>query len=403
MRSQYPLRPSRFNGVINCTPAPPVILVVIAAVLAASTPAKESEKAAAPTELADRVASDDGRLVGAIREFILATSMERRFEDMQPYRGTIPLSGVPYEMVAIPGGKFAMGSPADEAHRGVDEGPQRTVAVQPFWMGKFEVTWGQFDPFMSTAVRRSAAGVPEQLPKSANLPDFVSSPTVPYMDMSFGMGRDDDHPAISMTHHAASKFCQWLSAQTGHFYRLPTEAEWEYACRAGSTTAYHFGDRVEELENYGWYWHDLGSDAYAKVGMKKPNPWGLFDMHGNVSEWCLDQYFADAYRGGRRPVPPRDLYPRVYRGGSWDSDPEDLRSAKRFASNKDLKRQDPCLPQSIWYHTDALWLGFRIVRPLEIPSAEEMDRLWNCGDVSEDKPWNEGVRAQRKTPIARGR
>ena len=101
-------------------------------------------------------------------------------------------------------------------------------------------------------------------------------------------------PAISMTHHAAMEYCRWLSAKTGKTYRLPTEAEWEYACRAGTKTAYSFGDDPTKLGEYAWYADN--SDGTPQIGgKKKPNPWGLYDMHGNVAEWCVDQYDKDFY------------------------------------------------------------------------------------------------------------
>ena len=106
--------------------------------------------------------------------------------------------------------------------------------------------------------------------------------------MSFGMGKDG-FPAIAMTQHGANKFCQWLSAKTGHFYRLPTEAEWEYAARAGTTTTYFWGNDGSKLGQYAWY-ADNSDFKYQKVGKKKPNPWGLYDIYGNVTEWVLDQY-----------------------------------------------------------------------------------------------------------------
>ncbi|MEZ5300890.1 MAG: SUMF1/EgtB/PvdO family nonheme iron enzyme [Verrucomicrobiales bacterium] len=283
---------------------------------------------------------------------------------MKEYSGKIPSTGATFAMVPIPSGKFLMGSPPDEPNRREDEGPQREVEVAPFWMGKFEVTWDLYWPYMLSEIKRNKFGSAESLPDDATFAMLVSAPTNPYLDPTFGMGKEG-YPAIMMTHHAACKFCQWLSAQTGHYYRLPTEAEWEYACRAGTKTAYSFGGDVGELSKYGEFWREDGPDAYAKVGTKKPNPWGLFDMHGNVSEWCLDQYYADAYQTGRKTVPPADLYPRVYRGGSWWDDPEDLRSARRFASDDDIMRQDPQLPRSIWHTTDSQHIGFRIVRPLD--------------------------------------
>jgi formylglycine-generating enzyme required for sulfatase activity len=201
--------------------------------------------------------------------------------------------------------------------------------------------------------------------------------------MSFGMGKDG-FPAISMTQHAANKYCQWLSAKTGQFYRLPTEAEWEYACRAGTTTTYFFGNDAAQLKEYAWF--EANSDfKYQKVGKKKPNPWGLFDMHGNVAEWCLDQYAPDYYQQFKDKVAENPWnkstkpYPQVVRGGSWDDTPEALRSAGRRFSGKEWKAQDPQLPKSIWYVTDAQFLGLRVIRPLKVPSAEEMFKYWNNG------------------------
>jgi formylglycine-generating enzyme required for sulfatase activity len=202
------------------------------------------------------------------------------------------------------------------------------------------------------------------------------------------MGKGD-FPAISMTQHAANKYCQWLSAKTGQFYRLPTEAEWEYACRAGTTTAYYFGDDPAPLKQHAWY--GANSDfKYQKVGRKKPNPWGLYDMYGNVIEWCIDQYDANAYQpfAGSTAQEPwiksTKPYPHVVRGGHWDDeDPANLRSAARRGSSKQWKQQDPQLPKSIWYHTDAQWLGFRVVRPLQVPPPAELLKLWNNGVTSE--------------------
>jgi formylglycine-generating enzyme required for sulfatase activity len=122
----------------------------------------------------------------------------------------------------------------------------------------------------------------------------VTRPTPPYGDESFGYGKGKQ-PAINMTWHAAMEYCRWLSAKTGKAYRLPTEAEWEFAARAGTTAAYSFGDDPRALGDYGWTRENSGERPHA-VASKKPNAWGLFDMHGNVSEWILDQYDADAYR-----------------------------------------------------------------------------------------------------------
>ncbi len=168
------------------------------------------------------------------------------------------------------------------------------------------------------------------------------------------------------------EYCRWLSQKTGKIYRLPTEAEWEYAARAGTTTAYFFGDDPSRLGDYAWYAANA-DDTTHKVGSKKPNPWGLYDMYGNVDEWCLDTYKKDAYaqyptnKVTLWPVvlPGPDRFGNVVRGGSWADDPPACRSAARRASEKRWIRQDPQRPKSIWWLTDADFVGFRIVRPVE--------------------------------------
>ena len=332
---------------------------------------------------------DTVELVTKIHAFNTEKSPEKAPEEMKPYTGTIPKTGKEYKMVVIPGGEFTMGSPETEKDRKPDEGPQVKVKIDPFWMGAYEVTWDQYLYFMLTPDSRYKDGALKTPPPPGSpVVDAVSSPTAPYTDMTFGMGQDG-FPAISMTEHAASKFCEWLSAQTGHFYRLPTEAEWEYAARAGTTTPWFFGEDPATLGDYAWF-YDNSDGKTQPVGQKKPNPWGLYDILGNVTEWTLDQYDEKFYGtlGGSTANPfnrPRTLYPRVARGGSWDDDPKDLRAAARRASNESWKQQDPQLPKSIWYHTNAQFLGFRIVRPLKVPAPEEMHTYWNLGTVNEQK------------------
>jgi formylglycine-generating enzyme required for sulfatase activity len=205
--------------------------------------------------------------------------------------------------------------------------------------------------------------------------------------MDFGMGVDG-FPAICMTEFAARHYTKWLSMKTGRFHRLPSEAEWEYACRAGSTTAYHFGDDPAALGEYAWTLEN-SDGAYHKVRLKKPNAWGLYDMHGNVSEWCLDQFVEDAYAGwaeqGKISSPvswPTKIYPRVVRGGSWDEEAAECRSAARRGSDKEWKVQDPQFPKSIWYFTDARFVGFRVIRPLVPPPPEEWEKYWEADVAS---------------------
>jgi formylglycine-generating enzyme required for sulfatase activity len=291
---------------------------------------------------------------------------------MKPYTETIPGTDIKFDMVPIPGGTFLMGSPPSEPERGDDEGPQHPVTIAPFWMGKCEVTWDEYDQFAFSydikKKQREKVDLNNQ-PENEKLADAVTRPTRPYADETFGLGRRGQ-PVICITHHAAMEYCRWLSLKTGKVYRLPTEAEWEYACRAGTKTAYSFGDDPKKLDQYAWYVEN--TEKPQPVGKKKPNPWGLYDMHGNVAEWCLDHYVADIYskfdpnKPVRGPVvlPTAKEYPYVARGGHWDADPDKLRSAARMASDPEWSVQDPQRPQSIWWHTDATFVGFRVVRAL---------------------------------------
>ncbi|MGA0431014.1 MAG: formylglycine-generating enzyme family protein [Flavobacteriaceae bacterium] len=298
----------------------------------------------------------------------------------QNYVQKIPGTDQTISMIALPGGTFVMGSSKSSPNHFADEAPQHDVAIAPFWMAEFEITWDLYTLFMERSIdsfqKQGVAGTEVLLDV-----DAVSGATTPYVDMSFGMGTDS-YPAIGMTQLAAVKFCEWLSAMTGNFYRLPTEAEWEYACRAGTTTAYSFGDDPTQLDDYAWFEANANA-AYHPVGEKKPNPWGLYDMHGNVAEWTLDAYAISTYqerKGKTTDNPfevPTQTYPRVARGGSWMDAPRHLRSAARRASNKKWKQRDPQIPKSLWWHTDAPFVGFRVVRPATSPSPNAQKRFWN--------------------------
>ena len=330
---------------------------------------------------------DEGEVSARVHARIVETAKAQSAGEMKEYAVMIPGTEVSFTMLPIAGGKFKMGSPDGEKGRKPDEGPPREVEIAPFWMEKCEVTWSEFELFMYPAEEKKAREL-KKLPAELNaLTDAITHPTQPYVEMSFGMGKDG-YPAISMTQHAANKYCQWLSAKTGHFYRLPTEAEWEYAARAGTRTAYFWGDDAAPMNEYAW--SGKNSDfKYQKVGKKKPNPWGLHDILGNVLEWTLDQYDPEFHKNSPAANPWNKAtkpYPHVARGGSWDDDePAALRAAARRASNKGWKVQDPQLPKSIWYHTDAQFLGFRVVRPLQTPTAEEAHAYWNSG-VEKDNP-----------------
>ena len=304
--------------------------------------------------------------------------------EMKPYTELIEHTAAKFDLVPIQGGKFLMGSPESEGGRGADEGPQHEVEVSPFWMAKCEITWDVYEVWMSDldVVRRQAFSIEATQRDELAEPFQISRPTKPYTDMTFKMGKKG-YPAICMTQHSCRVFCDWLTAKTGRYYRLPTEAEWEYACRAGTKTAYSFGDDPELLGEHAWF-YDNSSEKYQKVGTKKPNPWGLHDMHGNVAEWVLDQHTTDFYaqckEKGAVTDPlriPLEEYGRVVRGGSWDADAEKCRSASRDFSIEDWKQQDPQVPQSIYYLTDALNVGFRVVRPLHVPNPVERADKWD--------------------------
>ena len=315
----------------------------------------------------------------------------KRPEEMLKYAETLEHTTIKIDMVPIQGGTFVMGSPKKEKDRKADEGPQHKVKIEPFWMAKFEITWDAYEVWMFDLdiQRRKFTRIKANLRDKAAAEFTLSQPTAPYTDMTFGMGKKG-YPAICMTQLAAKVFCKWLSEKTGRYYRLPTEAEWEYACRAGSKTAYSFGDDPKKLGEYGWF-YDNSNEKYQKVGKKKPNAWGLHDMHGNVAEWVLDQHSTSFYKKylGKVAVnplaTPTKLYPRVVRGGGWDSDPDECRSAARMKSEEEWKQQDPQIPKSIWYHTDALHVGFRIIRPFRKPSAKEMKEKWDKSLPKQDR------------------
>jgi formylglycine-generating enzyme required for sulfatase activity len=324
------------------------------------------------------------------------------------YNVTIPNTTISYSMVPVPAGEFLMGStdneasgtergagaPASGASRGSggsapatsgtskgaivprikpDSQPQHKVRLDAFWMQAHEVTWDAYLLFMF-------ADQAKELEHPDALVDALSRPTAPFLEMSFGRG-NSSYPAISMTQHAANKFAQWLSAKTGEYYRLPTEAEWEYACRAGSTTPIPPGP----VDDYAWYAKNSAmapftGGTYHKVGTKQPNAWGLYDMLGNVMEWTLDQYAPYTAALAENPrVRSTAPYPHAVRGGSWNDDEARLTCAARVPSDPSWKKLDPQLPKSIWYMTNAQWLGFRLVRPATLPSVEEMYRAWNNG------------------------
>ena len=340
---------------------------------------------------------------------------------MVPYVEKIPGTDITFEMIPVPGGEFLMGSPGKEEHRNKDEGPQVRVKVEPFWIGKHEVTWaeyrsymGMYDAFKKLQRLASNPGKGGDAETEAQRKlvathawngkfedkwnvDGVTCPT-PLYDSTFtySAGDQPNQPAVTVTPFSARQYTKWISGITGNNYRLPSEAEWEYAARAGTNTAYSFGDDPAQLSDYGWF-DENGDSQTHPVGTKKPNPWGLYDMHGNVAEWTLDQYHPDAYaKDGPGPIDsqktiqwPTKTYPRVVRGGSWLLPADAARSAARQPSEeKEWKLSDPNIPLSPWWYTEepATGVGMRIIRPLKPISPEDKTRIWQADveDVQQD-------------------
>lgn len=336
-----------------------------------SAAAGSSQKAPAAPAAAAPADPKEMALVEKIRARIAERAAKAPAGPAAAYTVTIPNTTVAYGMAPIPAGEFQMGSGAPGAKP--DEQPVHAVRLDAFWMQTHEVTWDSYLMFMFA----------DQAQETTNpdaVVDALSRPTGPHLEMSFGRG-NNGFPAISMTQHAANKYAEWLSAKTGEYYRLPTEAEWEYACRAGTPKGFSEGT----LGDYAWYRANspappFTAGTYHKVGSRKPNAWGLYDMLGNVMEWTLDQYAPYTADAAQNPwLPSKTSYPHAVRGGSWNDPEEAVTCTRRVASDASWKMLDPQLPKSVWYMTNAQWLGFRLVRPAKLPPAEEMYRAWNNG------------------------
>lgn len=309
---------------------------------------------------------------------------------MVPYKTKIPGTDVEFEMVPITGGSFQMGSPDDEANRSDDEGPQFEVAIEPFWIGKYEVTWAEYKHYMKLdRVFKAFQSKGVRAVESIDGVDAITAPSSLYEpSFTYEAGDEPDQPASTMSQFAAKQYTKWLSLLSNDFYRLPTEAEWEYACRAGTSTRFYFGDDDGELEEHAWY-EENAEEMRHTVGKLKPNPWGLYDIYGNVAEWTLDQHVADGYskhKGKKLTVEqawerPTKVFPRVLRGGSWELEAEQCRSASRLASDEEWRDEDPNYPQSPWWLTTSpgLGSGFRLIRPLAAPkSPQDRDKFWSA-------------------------
>jgi len=311
------------------------------------------------------------------RELYTKPALVTEFED---YTEKIPGTTVSFNMKAIPGGVFKMGSPPDQNYRNRDEGPVREVKIDSLWMSEVEVTWNQYLAFFNaTTSQGRKEGESVQTGEDV---DAITGPTPPWgaPDQGWGMGT---RPAISMTHHAAQVFCDWLSKVTGKKYRLPTEAEWEYAARAGTEGPYFFGGSPKEYEGEGLInklfgpdtsvinsyvvYHENSPYRTQPPSYVKPNPFGLKNMLGNVAEFCVDYYDPQAYAKYppgviNNPQGPRDGEEHVIRGGSFKNSAKNLRVARRdHTRTREWLETDPQIPKSIWWYSDCNDVGIRIV------------------------------------------
>ena len=284
---------------------------------------------------------------------------------------TANVTEISFKMVPIPGGTFTMGSPQGEPDRKDDEEPQHKVRLDPFYLCSTETTIEFFMAYYQETVSAKKDFIETQEAKKdtqAEGVDAVSGPTPVYGDLSMGYG--PQFPAIGMTWHNANNFCLWLSRKTGKKYRLPTEAEWEYACRAGTTNVFGTANDPEKMKDYAWYEATADSET-SEVGKKKPNAFGLYDMAGNVREWVSDFYSPTAYAEAAKGAPavnpkgPKTGTLHVARGGDYSCAAGELRCAARHFEQKWWRMGDPQIPKSIWWLPEMDVIGFRVARSIE--------------------------------------
>lgn len=298
----------------------------------------------------------------------------------EDFTETIPGTTISINMKAIPGGTFKIGSPEKEQLRESDEGPQKEVKLSPYFMAEIEVTWDAYLAFYS-ATASEGRSTDTEGSRTEDDVDAISGPTPPYgqPDQNWGLG---NRPAITMSYLSAQTFCKWLTKVTGKTYRLPTEAEWEYAARGGTETPFFFegnpkdfskkgfigklfGKGSDEINNY------INYNGNSQLRTVEPenveaNPFGLKNMLGNAAEYCLDWYAEDAYdklpAGAVDPKGPATGEEHVIRGGSFRSEIGEVRSASRdFTKSTAWMKTDPQMPKSIWWLSDCTYISFRVI------------------------------------------
>ncbi len=270
----------------------------------------------------------------------LGVNPETGFEGIRVNIPGLPEGAKPLDMILIQPGTFTMGCPSDERGRHSEEWFSHEVTLtQGFYLGMYEVTQAQWEAVMG------------------------SKPTDGHAASIYGVG--DDHPVFIVSWNECQTFVEYLNGMGIGVFRLPTEAEWEYACRAGTETRFSFGDALEcsdsssyctLMDEYMW-WDGNDNNQSEEVGSKLPNPWGLYDMHGNLSEWCSDWWEDPSSRGPQvDPQGPSSGLGRVIRGGNWAGDASYNRSASRYSDTP---------------YTHSAGFGFRLLRESESESTVE--------------------------------
>lgn len=371
---------------LRLAPTTAVFIATLATAAAADTPGLSPTK------------PSDGRFVETDRGF------------MVPYEETIPGTDVTFSMTPVPGGVVTLGPRAQGDGPDAEEFPTSPVVrvrVPPFWIATHEVTWAEYQRYMqldrtfgeltqlqSMLMTRSGDVTPaldgaphlnQAVRAEGDLVDGVTAPTALYdPTTTYESGEDPELPAVTMTVYAARQYTKWLSVLTERDYRLPSEAEWEHAARAGEEGDY-IGGAADGLSEYAWYMEN-GDLMSHVVGQKKPNAWGLYDVIGNAAEWVLDAPTDEPAGADGEPIswraaiaPPEKQYPRIAKGGYWDAPAEACRYASRMLSEDEYwKASDPNIPTSPWWYSDypAGGVGMRIVRPLEPMDDETKQLAW---------------------------
>ncbi len=279
-------------------------------------------------------------LLAAVAGWLLQVGAAGGAQELASYTEELSGTLVEFEMIPVPGGTYEMANPEEP-------GTTLTCELKSFWIGKTEVTWDEYDVYMYKLDEEEPGGSEaqgsseEQEEGEPTTPEAVARPSKPYGAPDLGFGHEG-YAALHITYYAAQHYCKWLSLKTGKKYRLPTEAEWEYACRAGVLPAGPLEDQ-ELLDSTAWYAGNA-EDQTHPVGTKEPNAWGIHDMLGNTGEWCQGI--------GKKPV---------VRGGSYLDDAEGTHPAAREYETPDWTMSDPQIPKSKWWLADAPFAGLRVV------------------------------------------